>query len=168
MKILYLACILWKHQTVTLTWWITSSEEHIEELFRRNIWLKVSAVWAVTGRMSPFFFASIVLSPFVNIAQNSVRTANGWVKIWKCFKMLPVRMILASEEFTWCCTFKCFCCTWSVILVRVEFQSKFPVWSLQLVLWGIFLDPENFIEVFALFYPVQREHINANFNHSRQ
>lgn len=55
-------------------------------------------------------------------------------------------------------TFKCLCSTWSVILVWMEFQSEFSVRSFEFILRGVCLDPENFIEVFTLFYPVWRTH----------
>lgn len=143
-----------------LTWWITSSKEHIKELFRWNIRLKVSIVWAVSGRMSSLFLTLIVLSPFVNIAQNSVRVANSCWKVitWSCYKLLSVSAILTLDEFNRRLTFKRLCCPRSAVLIWMEFQSKFSVRSLQFILWGIFRHPENFIKVFTLFYPVQRAH----------
>lgn len=143
-----------------LTWWITSSKEHIKELFRWNIRLKVSIVWAVPGRMSSLFLTLIVLSPFVNIAQNSVRVADSCWKVitWSCYKLLSVSAILTLDEFNRRLTFKRLCCPRSAVLIWMEFQSKFSVRSLQFILWGIFRHPENFIKVFTLFYPVQRAH----------
>lgn len=55
-------------------------------------------------------------------------------------------------------TFKSLCSTGSMVLVWVELQSEFSIRSFEFVLGGVRLDPENFIEVFTLFYPVQGRH----------
>lgn len=55
-------------------------------------------------------------------------------------------------------TFKSLRSTRSMVLVWVELQREFSIRSFEFVLGGVRLDPENFIEVFTLFYPVQRRH----------
>lgn len=149
-------CISQAENTVTLTWWVASSKEHIKEVFRWNVWIKVSIVWAVSWRISPLLSTLVILSSFASITQNSVGIPNS------CWKMRDYVIFEASQwiaKVTFCYvnkkfTFKCLCSTRSVILVWMEFQSKFSIWSFEFFLGGICLDPENFIEVFTLFYPV--------------
>lgn len=169
-----------RQREVTLTWWITSSKEHVEEIFRWDIWLKISIFRAAIWWMPSLFSPLIILSSFVCITQNSIGISDSCEK-WtivilstssvgiclmfdfsccqhesrSCWFMLTInnKLLIVNMAINWI-TFKCFRRTRRVILVRVEFQSQFSVRPLELVLREIFLEPEDFVEVFALFYSV--------------
>lgn len=165
-----------KSKEVTLTWWVTSSEEHVKEVFRWDIWLKVPHVGVVFRRLPALFSTLIVLSPLIGITQNSIRIAYGcergdimlMVHDEQGLNTAPCTLYyLWSDELK--VTFKCLCSTWSMILVWMEFQCKFSIWSFQFVLRCIRLDPQNFIEVLTLFYSVEKvtlsvkvEYISSN------
>ena len=69
--------ILVKSSHFRPTGWVASSEEHIEKVFRWNIWLNVSIIWALPGRIPPLISTLVILPPFAGVAQNGVRVANG-------------------------------------------------------------------------------------------
>lgn len=148
-----------RNQTVTLTWRVTSSKEHIKQVLRWDISLKVPTVLVLSWRVSRLFSTLIVLSSFVRITQNSICIPDSCGEIMfndifkktdKCFNTANCVTPTSAQV-----TFKRLRCSRSVILVRMEFQSEFSVWSFQVIVRGVFLHSENFIEVFALFYPVQ-------------
>lgn len=125
-----------KQNTETPTRRVASTEEHVEEILRGNIGLKVPIFWSLSGRVRPLVTTLVVLSPFAGVAQHSVRIANSCKKEKKNTLTFdtPVDLHFHLCRLPVNLTFKCIRGAWSVILVRMELQSQLPVGSFEFVL----------------------------------
>lgn len=63
------------------TCWISSSEKHVKEVFRRDVRLEVIRIWALSVRVSPLVPALVVLLPFGLVTQYCVGVSNCWEMI---------------------------------------------------------------------------------------